>query len=131
MISVLLVDDYAPWRQYIGATLAADPELKVVGEAADGLEAIAKAGELKPDVVLLDISLPDLNGLAVALRISEQVPLAKILILSQQNDEDLVDAALNAGASGFVLKTARSAELLSAIRCAFRGEARVGPADRL
>ena len=104
------------------ATLEAQPEVEIVAEAAGGVEAIEKVKEFRPDVVLLDVSLPDLNGIEVASQIFQSVPHSKIIFLSQQNDEDLVRATLGAGASGFVLKTARSVELLSAVKAAMRGD---------
>lgn len=117
-IRVLVIDDYAPWRRHVRAMVEARPQLEVVGEASSGSEAVQKVKDLKPDVVLLDISLPDLNGFEVALRIFEDAPQSKVIFLSQQNDEDLARAALDAGASGFLLKTAPSAEILSAVEAA-------------
>jgi DNA-binding NarL/FixJ family response regulator len=121
-IRILVTDDYAPWRRHVCNMLECQPKLEVVGEASTGLEAVQKATELEPDVILLDISLPDLNGIEVASRILENVPRSKVIFLSQQNDEDLVRATLDAGAAGFLLKTARSVELLSAVEAAVRGD---------
>lgn len=121
-IRVLLTDDYAPWRRHVRTMLEAQPQLEVVGEASSGSEAIEKAKDLKPDIVFLDISLPDLNGFEVTLRIFEDAPQSKVIILSQQIDEDLVRAALGAGASGFLLKTAPPADILSAVEAAMAGK---------
>lgn len=121
-IRVLLTDDYAPWRRHVRTMLEARPQLEVVGEASSGSEAIEKAKDLKPDVVFLDISLPDLNGFEVTLRIFEDAPQSKVIILSQQIDEDLVRAALGAGASGFLLKTAPPADIVSAVEAAMAGK---------
>ena len=103
------------------ALLAARPELQVIGEASDGLQAMQKAEELQPDLILLDIGLPALNGIEAAHRISRLVPAAKILFVSQENDKDVVAAALSNGAKGYVRKQNANSELLSAIEALLRG----------
>ena len=97
------------------------PELQVVGEASDGLEAVQKAEELEPDLILLDIGLPTMNGIEAKNRLCRQVPRTKILFLSQNNDTDVVRAALS-GARGYVLKVDAGVELLRAINAIVRGE---------
>ena len=97
---VLVVEDFVPFRQFICSTLAKKPELQLIGEVSDGLEAVQKAEELKPDLILLDIGLPDLDGLEAAKRIRRVAPGAKILFLTQIRDKDVVRAALSAGAQG-------------------------------
>jgi DNA-binding NarL/FixJ family response regulator len=97
-------------------------QLQVVGEASDGLEAVRMAGELKPELILLDIGLPRLNGVEAALRISELVPGAKILFVSQDSDAEVVQAALSNGAQGYVLKADAGIELLPAIKATLLGE---------
>jgi DNA-binding NarL/FixJ family response regulator len=87
-----------PFRHFLCATLEARPELQVIGEASDDLQAIQKAEESQPDLILLDIGLPTLNGIEAAHRISRLVPAAKILFVSQENDADVVSAALSNGA---------------------------------
>src|SRR5271154_1852652 len=101
---VLVVDDFAPFRQFISATLETIRELLLVGEASDGLEAVQKAVELKPDLVLMDIGLPSINGIEAARRIRELVPEAEIIFLSQESSLDVVQEALSLGASAYVLK---------------------------
>jgi DNA-binding NarL/FixJ family response regulator len=121
-IRVLVVDDFEPWRQQVCAILQARPDFTVVAEAADGLEAVQKATELQPDLILLDIGLPTLSGIDAADRISRLVPTAKILFVSQENDTDLVAAALRNGAKGYVRKQNARSELLSAVEAVLRGD---------
>lgn len=118
----LVVDDYAWWRRHICAELKARPELQVVGEAWDGLEAVRMCEELRPDLILLDIGLSSLNGIEVEKRICQLVPSAKVLFLSQNNDAEVVQAALGNGAQGYVLKADAGSELLPAIKAILRGE---------
>jgi len=112
---ILLVDDFEPWRKQVCAMLQKDPELRVVAEAEDGLDAVEKAEELKPDLILLDIGLPNLDGLEAANRIRQVAPKAAIIFLTQISDKDVVQAALSAGARGYVLKADAGRELLTAV----------------
>ena len=121
-VRILVVDDYEPFRRVVCATLAVRPELQVVGEASDGLEAVQKAEELQPDLILLDIGLPTLNGIEAAHRISRLVPAARILFVSQENDTDVVAAALSNGAKGYLRKQNAKSELLSAVEAVLRGD---------
>jgi DNA-binding NarL/FixJ family response regulator len=121
-VRILVVDDYERWRQSISFLLEACPEFQVVGEASDGLEAVQRAEELKPDLILLDIGLPNLNGIEAESRLRQTVPSAKILFLTQENDADLARKVLSDGAQGYVLKTDAGRELLSAIKTVVRGE---------
>jgi len=121
-VRVLLVDDYEPFRRFVCATLQARSELKVIGEASDGLEAVQKAEELHPDLILLDVELPTLNGIEAAHRISRLIPVAKILFVTQYNDVDVVAAALSNGAKGYVWKQSAWADLLPAVEAVLRGE---------
>lgn len=100
VVRILVVDDYKPFRRFLHLKLQSRPELQIVGEASDGLQAIKKAEELQPDLILLDIGLPSLNGIEAAHRISRLVPAAKILFVSQNNDADLVTAAAAMGRRG-------------------------------
>ena len=121
-IRVLLVDDHAIVRQGVRALLDAEAFVEVVGEAADGREAVAKAEELSPDIVVTDIGMPSLNGLEATRRIKALAPQIKVLVLTMYDDERYVQRILRAGASGYVLKQAASAELISAIRAVSLGE---------
>jgi DNA-binding NarL/FixJ family response regulator len=98
------------------------PESQVIAEASDGLEAVQKAEDLKPDVILLDIGLPKLNGIEAARRIRQRSPSSKIIFLSQNNDLDVVRAALGTGALGYVRKIDAGRELLLALDAVLRGE---------
>jgi CheY-like chemotaxis protein len=120
-VRVLVVDDYEPFRRLVCSTLQKRPELQVIGEASDGLEAVQKAEELKPDLILLDIGLPTLNGIDVSRRISMVVPGAKILVVTQNNDADVARAVLSDGASGYVLKIEANRELLRAVEVVLQG----------
>jgi DNA-binding NarL/FixJ family response regulator len=106
-----VVDDYEPWRRFVCSVLQKQPELEIVGEVADGLEAVQKAGELHPDVVLLDIGLPTLNGIEAARRLRRASPDSKILFVSQESSADVVQEALSTGACGYVVK-ANASDLL-------------------
>jgi DNA-binding NarL/FixJ family response regulator len=122
VVRVLVVDDYEPFRRFVRGTLESRPEFQVIGEAADGLEAVQKAEELQPDLVLLDIGMPKLNGLEAAHRIFRLAPKATILYVSQDSDPDVVAAALSNGAKGYVYKQNAHKELLSAIGAVLRGD---------
>jgi DNA-binding NarL/FixJ family response regulator len=110
-VGILVLNDFAPWRQQVRSLLQKRPELCVIAEVANGLEAVQKAQELKPDLVLLDFGLPNLNGLEAAIRILEVAPNAKIVFLTQDSDRDVVRAALSTGAQGYVLKADAGIEL--------------------
>jgi DNA-binding NarL/FixJ family response regulator len=121
-IRILIADDYEAWRRQARLLLQARPEWQVIAEAADGPEAIQKAEKLKPDLILLDIGLPKLNGIEAARRIRELSPSSKIVFLSQNNDHDIVRAALSTGALGYVWKTDAQSELLTAMSAVLRGK---------
>ena len=120
-VRVLVVDDYEIWRQRIRSILETQPELQIIGEASDGLEAVHKAQELKPDLILLDIGLPSLNGIEAASRLCRLVPSAKVLFLTQNHDADVIRLALSNGAKGYVLKMDVARELLPAIKTIIHG----------
>ena len=120
-VRVLIVDDYEPWRRWVYAQLASQQQFQVVGEASDGLEAVAKADELKPDLILLDIGLPKLNGLEAATRIAQTHHETKIIFLSNQWETDVVTHALNNGAKGYVLKDDANTELCAAVAAVLQG----------
>jgi DNA-binding NarL/FixJ family response regulator len=121
-VRVLVVDDYEPMRQFVCAELRKRPDLQVVGEASDGLEAVQKAVELKPDLILLDIGLPKLNGIEAARQIRELIPESEIIFLSQESSADVVQVALSLGASGYVVKAKARSELLAAVNAVISGK---------
>ena len=114
-VRILVVDDFEPWRQHICSMLQTGPGLRVVAEVADGLEAVRKAQELEPDLILLDIALPNLNGIEAANRICQVAPGARIIFVTQNSDKEVVRAALSTGAHGYVLKTDAGSQLLTAV----------------
>lgn len=114
-VKVLVVDDYAPWMHFVSVALALKPEIKIVGQAQDGLTAIQKVVELTPDVVVLDIGLPDMNGIQVAKRIMELAPNVRILFLTENIAPEVVRAALLTGAQGYVVKSFAARELMPAL----------------
>jgi DNA-binding NarL/FixJ family response regulator len=120
-VRVLLVEDFEPFRRFVCSTLAQRPDLQVIGEVSDGVEAVQKAEELKPDLILLDIGLPSMNGIEVARQMSKLVPESKVIFLTQENDSDVVRAALSNGAKGYVLKSDAESELVQAIEAVLRG----------
>ena len=114
-LRVLLVEDYKPFLELVSSTLSNRPEIQIVGQASDGLEAIRKAKELRPDLVVLDIGLPSLNGLEAARFIRDVSPNSKILFLSVESSDDVLEAALSLGACGYVHKPKMRTELLPAV----------------
>jgi DNA-binding NarL/FixJ family response regulator len=120
-LRILIVDDFEPFRRYLHSTLSQEVEFQIVGQASDGLEAVQKAEELQPDLVLLDIGLQKMNGLEAARRIRELAPRTKILCLSQEFCSDMTEAALESGAQGYIHKLRAGSELLPGIRTVLRG----------
>jgi DNA-binding NarL/FixJ family response regulator len=121
-IRVLVVEDYEPWRRYFSTALQKQPKLQVIGEVSDGLEAVQKAQELQPDLILLDIGLPSLNGLEVARRIRKVSPASTILFVSENRSRDIAEEALSTGASGYVVKSDAGSELLAAVEALLQGK---------
>ncbi len=122
-IRILITDDHADWRRQVRLLLLrARPEWQVISEASDGLEAVQKAQDLKPDVILLDIGLPKLNGIEVAQRMRQHSPSSKIIFLSQNSNLDIVRVALDTGALGYVRKTDVKKKLLPAVDAVLRGK---------
>lgn len=127
-IKVLIVEDHEIVRDGIKAVFALEDGFEVIGEAKDGLEAVRKAKDLEPDVVLLDIRIPELDGIGACKEIKSTAPNAKILVLtSYENDEDLF-GSIDAGASGYLLKDVRPRDLIEAVRAVSRGEFLLHPA---
>jgi DNA-binding NarL/FixJ family response regulator len=120
-VRVLVVDDYEPFRRFVCSTLDQRPDLQVIGEASDGLEAVRKAEELKPDLIVLDIGLPSLNGIEVARRIRKLCPECKILFMSQESSVDVAQAAFSLGAMGYVVKAHAGSELFAAMESVCHG----------
>jgi DNA-binding response OmpR family regulator len=121
-IRVLVVDDFEAFRRLIADILKSQPELQIVAEASDGAEAVRKADQIQPDLVLLDIGLPKLNGIEAARRILEVSPLSRILFVSQGLSVDALGEGLGLGATGFVAKPDASRELLTGVNAVLRGE---------
>lgn len=126
-IRLLLVDDHPVVRRGIRLSLAQQPRIQVVGEASDGREALAKAHELKPDVILMDIDMPHMNGLAVTDLLRREMPEVKVLILSMYSNTDYVMRIIQSGARGFVLKEASADEVVQAIESVQGGTAHFSP----
>ena len=127
-IRILLADDHTILRSGIRSLLEDEPGLSVIGEAEDGRVAVSMACKLKPDVVIMDIAMPLLNGLEATRQIKMQCPDVKVLILSMHDNEEYIRQVLEAGAMGYILKDAAARELISAIKSVYRGEAVLSPA---
>jgi DNA-binding NarL/FixJ family response regulator len=121
LVRVLVVDDVELWRTFVRIHLEKEPNLQVIGVAADGLDAVRKAEELRPDLILLDLSLPGLNGLEVARQIRAVANESTILFLSGESDPDVVRHALSAGGLGYVLKSDAARDLISGIESVLVG----------
>ena len=120
--SVLVVDDFAPWRRFVCSMLQEQPELRIVGQLSDGLEAVQKAQELRPDLILMDVGLPGLNGIEAARRIRKVSNNSKIVLVSANRDLDFIEEAFFSGVSGYVLKYAAQTQLLPAIKAVMQDE---------
>jgi two-component system NarL family response regulator len=121
-IRVLVVDDFAPFRNLIRMILQSQPKFRIIGEASDGIEAVQKALKLSPDLVLLDVALPRLTGIDACRRIRELSPKSKILIVSLNRTWDFVEAALDAGGHGYVVKADSVHDLLPAMESVLQGK---------
>lgn len=126
-VRVLLVDDQALFREALGVLLDVAEGVEVVGEAGDGAEALAKAAELRPDVVLMDLRMPVLDGIAATRRLRVEQPEVRVLALTTFDDDEEVFAALRAGAVGYLLKDVGSTRLVEALHAAARGESVLQP----
>ena len=120
-VRIVIVEDFEPFRKLIRTLLQAQPRFHIVAEVADGQEAVQKATELKPCLILLDIGLPSLNGLDAARLIRERSPNSKILFVSQESSSDIINEALRLGACGFVRKARVGADLLPAVQAVLLG----------
>jgi DNA-binding NarL/FixJ family response regulator len=126
-VRVLLVDDDDLMRAGLRAVLSSDPSLEVVGEAVDGRDAVGRVGRLKPDVVIMDVRMPRLDGISATREILESAPDARVLMVTTFEEDEYIFGALSAGASGFLLKRTRPEELISAIHTVAAGEALLSP----
>ena len=119
---VLVADDYEPLRRFVSSTLERLPQLKLICEASDGLEALQKALELQPEMIVLDINLPKLNGFEVARRVREHIPPLKIIFFSEDRSFDVAGDALRLGAYGYIVKSDAGRDLVPALEAVLRGE---------
>jgi DNA-binding NarL/FixJ family response regulator len=124
-LRILIVEDFEPWRRFVSSALQ-KVDSQILLEVSDGLEAVSKAEDLRPDLILLDIGLPKLNGIEAARRIRELSPNSKILFLSEENSPEVAEAALEAGGAGYVVKSDAGRELLPAVKALSKGKRYVG-----
>ncbi|WP_076920496.1 MULTISPECIES: response regulator transcription factor [unclassified Pseudoalteromonas] len=122
MIRVLIADDHTILRQGLVSLLSKDNDISVIAEAADGMEAVQKALALKPAVIVIDISMPELNGMEAVKRLHEQLPEAKVLVLTMHEEQEYVLHMVRAGASGYLLKDSASDELIDAVKALAQGK---------
>jgi DNA-binding NarL/FixJ family response regulator len=127
-IRILLADDHAVVRQGFKMILGAQPDFEIVGEAGNGNEALEMAGALNPDIVVMDVAMPELNGIEATRRLATASPRARVLALSMHKDSVYVREILRAGARGYLLKDAIDRDLLEAVRAVARGEGYISPA---
>jgi two-component system response regulator NreC len=127
-IHILIADDHTLLRNGICAILKEEQDMLIVGEANDGREAVRLAGQLKPNVVLMDIAMPLLNGLEATRQIKREYPEINVLVLTMYDNEEYFRKMLEVGASGYIIKRAAATELVSAIRAVYNGEAVLSPA---
>ena len=126
-VRVLVVDDYEPWRRFYSTTFQKRPDLRVISEASDGLEAVQQAQQLQPDLILLDIGLPSVNGIEAARRIRDVSPTSKILFVSENRSNDIVKEALSTGAGGYIVKSDAGSELLPAVEAVLESKRFISP----
>ena len=119
---ILLVDDFEPWRSFVASLLQKNPEWQIICEVSDGLEAIQRAREFQPDLIVLDIGLPKLNGIEAASSIRNVAPESKILFLSENRSSEIAAAALSAGGYGYVVKSDGASEILRAVEAVLQSK---------
>jgi two-component system, NarL family, response regulator NreC len=127
-IRILLADDHAVVRQGFKMILGAQPDFEIVGEAGNGREAVELAENLKPDIVVMDVAMPELNGIEATRRLSTSVPHCRVVALSMHKDNVYVREILRAGARGYLLKDSEAADVVSAVRAVAQGEGYISPA---
>jgi DNA-binding NarL/FixJ family response regulator len=121
-VRVVVVDDYAPFRSFFCSALRKNPDIQIVAEVEDGLEAVQKAEKLQPDLIVLDLGLPTLNGIEAARLIRTVAPQSKILFVSQESSADVVEEALSLGSAGYMVKAYAGSELLAAVEAVRQGK---------
>jgi DNA-binding NarL/FixJ family response regulator len=126
-VHVLIADDHAVFRWGLRTLLGSEPDMQVVGEAATGREVLERAAELQPDVILMDIQMPQINGIDATRRILEANPHVGVVVLTMFEDDESVFSAMRAGARGYILKGAPPSEILKVVRAVAGGEAHFGP----
>ena len=124
---VLIADDHTMVRESLVSVLQADGDVQVVAQASDGFDAVEKAIQLRPDVVIVDLSMPRLSGIEVIRRLREAVPTARVLVLTMHQEDEYILQAVRAGASGYLVKDSAAAELLTAVRSVHAGRGYFGP----
>jgi DNA-binding NarL/FixJ family response regulator len=120
-VCVLVVDDYEPFRRFVESTLETKPEFQIIGQASDGAEAVRQAEKLKPELILLDIGLPTLDGIEAARQIRHVAPESKIIFVTQESSAEMIQEAFRVGAMGYVVKSRAGTELLAAIEAVLSG----------
>src|SRR5258708_33629282 len=128
MIRILLVDDHAMVRKGFGLIVSSQPDMEIAGEAGNGLEALALVDKLSPDVIVMDVAMPELNGIEATRQIMAKAPRSRVLALSMHKDSVYVREILRAGARGYLLKDSIDSDLLAAVRAVARGEGYLSPA---
>ncbi|HET7106985.1 MAG TPA: response regulator transcription factor [Candidatus Acidoferrum sp.] len=119
---ILLVDDFEPWQHLVLWLLESETDLQIISTALDGTEAVQKTGDLQPDLILMDLGLPGMNGIEATRQIRIVSPGSKVLFLTHHSEPDIVQAAFNAGASGYVLKSDFRTDLISGVRAVLLGQ---------
>lgn len=122
MTRILLVEDFSAYRVFVSSLLMRRPDVRVIGEVTNGLDAVSRAQELTPEVILLDIGLPGINGIEAARRILKLMPESKIVFLTQENSGEIMVEALNVGACGYVIKSRAGTDLLPALDAVLQGD---------
>lgn len=127
VVRILLADDHTLFREGLAGLLNAQPDLEVIGQAGDGLEALVMARQLKPDLILMDITMPGADGVEVTARIKAELPASIIVMLTMRDEDDKLFEAIKSGAQGYLLKNIRSRELVTLLRGAVQGDAAITP----